>query len=157
LTWTHPYPTNISIKSTGPRVFINRNLSDFYLDSCQDLALTRTAGYVTGRIVRVIFVWIAVLFPWLFTGISRRAIAGAGGKGITALAINADIEGSVRVYFNIPIVTKPRPRVRWGGKGGQIRGISGRIVLAREVAAIICSGTKDSYACYPPLRSIVRM
>jgi hypothetical protein len=116
LTWTHPYPTYVSVKSTGPRVFTNWNLSDFYFDSCQDLTLTRATGYVIGRIVWVIFVRIAVLFPWVFTGIA----AAARGEGVGTVTIFADAD--VPVGINRYIIAS----VPTWGRGGGIRGAYGR-------------------------------
>jgi hypothetical protein len=71
------------------------------------MPLFSTAGYVIGRIVWVIFVRIAVLFPWVFTGI---AAAAARGEGVGTVAIFADANVPIRVdrYIIAPVPT-------WGG------------------------------------------
>jgi hypothetical protein len=70
------------------------------------MPLFSTAGYVIGRIVWVIFVRIAVLFPWVFTGIA--AAAWRRGVGTVTIFADANVPIIVHCYIIAPVPT-------WGG------------------------------------------
>jgi hypothetical protein len=144
LTGSHPYPTNIPIKSTRTRVFSHRDPVYLDFDTGQDFSILSTAGYIPILgIIGVVFLRVPILLSWVLT----RIAAAAWGRGGRAVPILTDPNIAVLINFYVIFsITARRGVVSVrGADRGKIGWVAGRGILVVRITTVIGPLTPDAY------------